>query len=166
MNEVTIGSGKLAGKGVYAARDFEEGELVMKYNLQELTQEAFNALPPEEYKFTHSFWAKIYLYPEPARYVNHSPKPNTRQDLKKMCDYAIRPIKKGEMITTNATIEVKNELETFLEVYEKNEKITDLKWLKKGYRNAICTYVCNDQAKKLILGRISGNWRILQEDLL
>lgn len=163
MNDVVIGIGKLAGKGVYASRDFEAGELVMKYNLQELPQEEFNNLPLGEQMFTHSFWGKIYLYPEPARYVNHSPKPNTRQDLKKMCDYAIRPIKKGEMITTNATTEIHNEIETFLEVHE-NKKPTNIQWIKLGYRNAICVYDINGKTRQLTLKRVDGNWKILKQE--
>lgn len=164
MNDVFIGNGKLRGKGVYAACDFEEGELVMKYNLAELTQEEFNALPKDERMFTHSFWGKIYLYPEPSRYVNHSPKPNTSQNLTQMCDYATKQIKRGEMITTNATIEIRRELETFLEVYEKTKKPRDIKWLKLGYRNAICTYSLGGKLKQFTFKRVDGNWKILEKD--
>ena len=45
----------------------------------------------------------IYLYAEPKWYVNHSDNPNTYQDLIKQCDIALRDIKKGEMITGDAT---------------------------------------------------------------
>ncbi len=34
MNEVILGKGKIFGKGVYAKRDFEKGEAVIKYNLK------------------------------------------------------------------------------------------------------------------------------------
>ena len=37
----------------------------------------------------------------PERYVNHSKNPNTHQTHK--CDVVLRDIKKGEMITTDAT---------------------------------------------------------------
>ncbi len=119
MNDVTIGKGKLAGKGVYAARDFKEGELVVTYNLKELTQAAFNVSPHSEREWTHSFWGKIYLFPEPARYVNHDDDPSTFPDLGRMGNYALRPIKKGEAVTINDKIELQHELETFLEAYEK-----------------------------------------------
>ena len=115
MNNIFLGKGKLTGKGVYAARDFAKGELVMSYNLKELSQVDFSALPKSEHMFTHSFYGKVYLYPEPARYVNHSADPNTQQDISRMCDFATRPIKKGEMITTNATKEIENEIQTFIE---------------------------------------------------
>ena len=164
MDDVYIGKGKLAGKGVYAARDFREGELVKMYNLKPLTQADFDALPKSERMFVHSFWNQMYLFPEPSRYTNHSVKPNVRPDLDKMCDYAIRPIKKGEMITINATKEVQNELETFIEVYEKT-KANDFVWLKGGYRNAVCRYAIDKVKKTLTLKRLDGNWRIIDENI-
>lgn len=118
MSDVTIGDGQLAGKGVYAARDFNEGELVVSYNLKELTQDAFDALPFSEREWTHSFWGRIYLFPEPARYVNDSDNPSTYPDLARMGDFALHPIKSGEAITINDSIELQSELRTFLQAYE------------------------------------------------
>jgi SET domain-containing protein len=161
MKDVVIGKGKLAGKGVYAARDFKKGELVISYNLKSLTQDEFDLLPKSEQMFVHSFWSKMYLFPEPSRYTNHSAKPNTVSDLDKMCDYALRPIRKNEMITTNATQEVCNELETFVEAHEKI-KPTNFKWLKGGYRNVVISYsTTNNTRKTLQLQRIKGNWHIV-----
>ncbi len=117
MADVILGKGKLAGKGVYAARDFAEGELVVPFNLTELTQEAFDALPEGEWEWTHSFHGKIYLFPEPERYVNHSDSPSTYPHPGKG-DVALRPIKKGEAITINDQLELQRELDTFLQAYE------------------------------------------------
>ena len=103
MNDLIIGKGKLAGKGVYANRDFEKGEVVINYDLKSLTEEEYKNLPKDEKKFTHKHWGQIYLYQEPDRYVNHSRNPNTHQDHKNKCDIASRNIKKGEMITCDAT---------------------------------------------------------------
>src|SRR3989344_8949501 len=103
MNDVIIGKGKLAGKGVYAARDFKKGEVVIGYNLKPLTEEEYNNLPKSEKRFTHKHWGTVHLYSKPERYVNHSPNPNTYQDLKKQCDIALKDIKKGAAITTDAT---------------------------------------------------------------
>lgn len=103
MNDVILGSGNLTGKGVYAARDFKQGEIVIRYSLQELTQSEFDNLPEDEQEFTHTHKGKIYLYSVPERYVNHSDDPNTFQDLEQQCDVASRDIKKAEMITTDAT---------------------------------------------------------------
>lgn len=163
MKDVFIGKGKLAGKGLFAARDFREGELVKNWDLQAITQEEFDALPKSEHMFVHSFGGKLFLFPEPSRYTNHSANPTVRSDFKKQCDYAVRDIKKGEPITINATQEVRHELETFVETHEK-VKITNFKWLKGGYRNATVSYsVPNAKEKMLTLKRIMGNWHIVEE---
>ncbi|PIR03580.1 MAG: hypothetical protein COV59_05320 [Candidatus Magasanikbacteria bacterium CG11_big_fil_rev_8_21_14_0_20_39_34] len=165
MDDVYIGKGKLAGKGVFAARDFEVGEVVKYYDLIPLSEGDFVALPKSEHMFVHSFWGKMYLFPEPSRYTNHSPNPNTRSDLERMCDIAVKPIKKGEMITINATNEIKNELKTFIEVYEEGKTINNFDWLKGGYRNAVVSYKADDIKKRIDLKRVNGNWKILNEVL-
>ncbi len=102
-NYLTIGKGKLAGKGVYASRNFKENKIVVKYNLKMLTEDEYKKLPRSERKFTHKQGKTIFLYSEPERYVNHSKMPNTYQDYTVQADIALRDIKKGEMITTDAT---------------------------------------------------------------
>ena len=102
MNNVVIGKGNLARRGVYANKNFKKGEIVIKYNLKPITQQEFENLPESEKEFTHWHWGIIYLYSEPERYVNHSENPNTFQDLTNKCDVALRDINIGEMITTNA----------------------------------------------------------------
>ena len=102
MSDLVIGKGNLAGKGVYANRNFKKGEVVTKYNLKTLTKEEYKNLPKSEKMFVHTHWGQRYLYLEPDRYVNHSKKPNTYQDLVNKCDIASRGIKKGEMITCDA----------------------------------------------------------------
>ena len=103
MSDVLIGKGKLAGKGVYAARDFKQGEIVVQYHLKPLSKEDFDNLPKSEKMFTHSYRGQIFLYQEPERYVNHSDSPNTYQDHIQKADIALCHIKQGEMITTYAT---------------------------------------------------------------
>lgn len=102
MSDLTIGKGNLAGQGVYANRDFKKGEIVITYHLKPLTREEFRNLLESEKEFTHTHWGQIYLYSEPERYVNHSKDPNTYQDLTNQCDVALRDIRKGGAITTNA----------------------------------------------------------------
>lgn len=103
MSDVIIGKGNLAGKGIFANRDFKEGEVVIKYNLKSLSKKEFENLPESEKEFAHTHRGVIHLYSEPERYVNHSDDPNTWQDLENFCDIAARDISKGEMITTDAT---------------------------------------------------------------
>jgi hypothetical protein len=160
MDDVYIGKGKLAGKGVYALRDFKKGELVKEWNLKLLSQADFDRLPKSERMFVHSFWNKIYLFPEPSRYTNHSAHPNAQSDLEKMCDFAIRDIKKGEMITINSRIEVCNELRTLIEVTETG-RVENFKQISGGYRNATVNYLLNGEPKVLKLKRVDGSWRIL-----
>ncbi len=108
MDDVILGRGNLGGKGVYANRDFQKGEVVIQYNLKPLTGQALKNLSQSERAFTHTHWGVVYLYSEPERYVNHSENPNTYQDLINKCDVALRDIKKGEMLTTDA---VKDDIE-------------------------------------------------------
>lgn len=96
-----IGKGNLAGKGVYANKDFKKGEIVIKYNLTPLTQEEFNNLSAQEKQLTHTHNNQIVLYGIPERFVNHSDNPNTTQDFVQLADVANKPIKKGEQITTD-----------------------------------------------------------------
>ena len=89
--------------GVFANKNFKKGEVVIRYNLKPLTEEEYKKLPGDEKRFTHKEYGQIYLYPIPARYVNHSDNPNTIQNLKEKFDVALRGIKKGEEITTDST---------------------------------------------------------------
>jgi hypothetical protein len=102
INSVIIGKGNLAGKGVYANRNFKKGQVVIHYNLKPLTEKEYDGLPQKERMFVHKHKGQIYLYSEPERYVNHSNNPNTYQDLDKKQDIALKEIKKGELLTTNA----------------------------------------------------------------
>lgn len=102
MNNVRIGKGNLAGKGVFANREFTKDEVVIRYRLKPLSEEEYDNLPENEKLFVHTHWGIRQLYSEPERYVNHSDDPNTYQDLKYKCDRALRDIQKGEMITTDA----------------------------------------------------------------
>lgn len=163
MGDLYIGKGKLAGKGVHAARNFKKGELVSNWNLKPLTQADFNELPKSEHMFVHTFGGKLFLFPEPSRYTNHSANPTVESDFEKQCDYAICDIKKGEPITINANLEIQNELETFLAVHEKSE-IRDFEWLKGSYRNAVVRYKTpNGEKKTLSMKRVRGNWHILDQ---
>jgi hypothetical protein len=118
VTDLIIGTGKLAGRGVYAGRDFDEGEIVVPYDLTELSQSEFDALPDGEWEWTHCFWGRIFLFPPPARYVNHDDDPSTFPDLERDGDVALRPIKKGEAVTIDDRIELQHELDTFLSCYE------------------------------------------------
>jgi catechol 2,3-dioxygenase-like lactoylglutathione lyase family enzyme len=102
MNDVTIGNGPMAGKGLYAARDFEKGEVVIEYELTPITFRELKELSPEDYAASHNVNGQIYVYSEPARYVSHSENPNVRNDHGQHADIALRDIEAGELITVDA----------------------------------------------------------------
>jgi len=154
MTDVTIGTGKLAGKGVYATRDFKKGELVVPYNLKELTQAEFDALPDGEWEWTHTYSGRIYLFPEPARYVNHDDNPSTFPDHERMGDYALRDIKKGEAITINDKIELQNELDTFLKAYEQAANSRDF--------SKVAPFIADDASFWFTDGQFKGKAAIQQ----
>ena len=118
MASVVIRTGKLAGRGVYAARDFDAGEIVVRYQLRPLGAAEYESLPAGDDLFVHSFGGRRYLYPAPARFVNHADDPSCYQDFDRCCDIALRPIAKGEAITIDATQETGRELATFLQAYD------------------------------------------------
>lgn len=167
MADVTIGKGKLAGKGVYAARDFAEGELVVPYNLKKLTQTEYDKLPVSEREWTHSFWGEIYLFPEPGRYVNHDDNPSTLPDLERMGDYALRPIKKGEAITINDKIELQHELETFLQAYEKATNSHDFDNVAPLIADEAIYWFTNGafEGKAAIRNEFGNTWQNIQGEI-
>ncbi len=117
MDDVRLGAGNLAGTGVYAARDFASGEVVVRFELQPLSEAEYRALPVGEELFVHSYGGRRHLYPAPARFVNHSDDPSCYPDLDRGCDVALRPIAKGEPITIDSNQETARELDTFLDAY-------------------------------------------------
>ncbi len=106
MSDIVINKSKIgqfsSKKGVFANRNFKKGEVVIQYHLKPFSNDEWKYLSKSEREFTHSHRGQIYLYSEPERYVNHSDNPNTYQDLQNQQDIALRDIKKGEEITTNA----------------------------------------------------------------
>lgn len=146
---MVIRTGALAGRGVYAARDFDAGEVVVRYQLRPLSAAQYAALPEGDDLFVHSFGGRRYLYPAPARFVNHADDPSCYQDFDRCCDIALRPIAKGEAITIDATQETARELATFLDAYHDalaDRSVPDLRalldptavaWLPDGPRRGV-----------------------------
>lgn len=148
MADVTVGKGGFRGRGVYANRDFEKDEIVIPYDLTELTEEGFRKLPISQHTYVHSFWGKAFLFRGPGRYVNHATNPSTYQDLTKMADVAARPITKGEAITTDGDAEMSNELNTLLEAYEKAANSRDF--------NNVASFIADDAVFWFTNGEFNG----------
>jgi hypothetical protein len=115
--DVRVGKGDLAGKGVYTDRDFIAGEPVITFDLQQIDEAQYLALPAGEYLFVHSYGGRRYLYPAPARFVHHSDEPPCFEDFDRFCGVALRDIAKGEPVTIDAAQETRRELATFLDAY-------------------------------------------------
>lgn len=93
------------GMGAFANKNFKKGEVVIRWNLQVLTQKEYDDLTEyEQTNFCHKRNGIIYLYPEPARHVNRSTNPNVIPDFQKEADIALRDIKKGEELTIDISI--------------------------------------------------------------
>jgi hypothetical protein len=128
VDGLSIGPGNLAGKGVYATREFTSGAVVVAFELEPLTRDQFRTLVPGEELFVHSYGGR-WLYPPPARWVNHADQPSCYQDFARFCDVALRPIKVGEPITIDATQETSRELSTFLDAYVEAQQGDDYEGL-------------------------------------
>jgi catechol 2,3-dioxygenase-like lactoylglutathione lyase family enzyme len=102
MDDLTIGDGSMLGKGLYAARNFKKGEVVVQIDLKPISFKELKALAPEEYLAAHNLNGQIYLFGGGlAKYVNHSETPNVVLDLSQKADLALRDITAGEKITAD-----------------------------------------------------------------
>ena len=91
---------KIDGKGVFAARSFKKGDIVLRWKPLLLKKEEFERISNIEKPFVAQIGRTFYHLPSPIRYVNHSCEPNT-QPLKLGIDIATRNIRKGEEITSD-----------------------------------------------------------------
>ena len=87
------------GRGVFAARRIEAGEIIIAGCREVLTDQAVNALPPEETVFLSVIGGQHILMKPPARFVNHSCNPTARGTDRH--DIAIRVIEAGEEVTVD-----------------------------------------------------------------
>ena len=100
MAGVIVKKSKIEGKGVFAARDFKKGEIVLKWdNSKKLTKDELKKVPEVKKKYVSYNKGKVIYMQPPERYVNHSCNANTK--IQNSCDVAIRDIKKGEEITSD-----------------------------------------------------------------
>lgn len=104
-NDITVKDSLIHGRGVFAQKDFKEGDVVIKWNTSKLlSKDEINKLPKEEQRYLSYYEdGKYILHQPPARFVNHSCDPNTM--AKDGADVAIRNIKAGEEITADYTKE-------------------------------------------------------------
>jgi hypothetical protein len=103
MERVVVKDSPIHGKGVFASRRIEPGEVIIEGCREVLSDEAVKALPAEERNFISVIDGLNILMKPPARFVNHSCNPNARGS--DHCDTAIRVIEGGEEITVDYVAE-------------------------------------------------------------
>ena len=103
MDSVVIRPSPIHGRGVFAARRIEPGEVVIDGCWEVLSDAAVVSLPPEERAFLAVMDGHNILMRPPARFVNHSCNPNARGTDRH--DVAIRVIEAGEEVTVDYVAE-------------------------------------------------------------
>lgn len=97
---VIVKSSSINGKGVFAAKDFKKGEVVLHWDTSNLiTKEEFEKKTDKEKTNIFLVNNKYGIMAEPEKYANHSCNANTT--TKNFCDIAIRDISIGEEITVD-----------------------------------------------------------------
>lgn len=100
QKDIFVKKSKINKKGVFAARDFKKGEVVLKWNPKTLKQSEIEKIKDNQKQYLRKVDRnKYFLMQPPERFVNHSCEANTQ--VKNSCDVAIRNIKKGEEITSD-----------------------------------------------------------------
>jgi SET domain-containing protein len=104
MQDVVVKKSKINNQGVFAARNFKQGEVVLKWNPQEFKETEVEQLSSTQKNFLYKSSGKSFLMQAPEKYINHSCESNTKAENNS--DIAIRDIKKGEEITSDYASEV------------------------------------------------------------
>jgi SET domain-containing protein len=99
--DIVIKRSAINKKGVFAARDFNKGEAVMKWSIvKTLARRELPGVTPADEKYISYLGKGMYvIMGAPSRFVNHSCDANTR--AVNGVDVARREIKKGEEITAD-----------------------------------------------------------------
>ena len=103
MVTVVVQRSPIHGRGVFAVRRIEAGEVVIDGCREVLTDAALESLSPEERMFLSVVDGQTILMKPPARFVNHSCDPNARGTARH--DVAIRVIEPGEEVTVDYVAE-------------------------------------------------------------
>jgi SET domain-containing protein len=103
MERIVVKPSPIHGRGVFAARRIEAGEVIIDGCREVLSNEGVKALPEEECAFLAVINGQNVLFHPPARFVNHSCNPNARGSNNH--DVAIRVIEAGEEITVDYVTE-------------------------------------------------------------
>jgi len=103
MENVVVQRSPIHGRGVFAVRRIEPGDVVIEGCREVLSDAALAALSPEERVFLSVVAGPNIQIQPPARFVNHSCNPNARGTDRH--DVAIRVIEPGEEVTVDYVAE-------------------------------------------------------------
>ena len=100
-DDIEVRQSTIQGRGLYALRAFERGEIVLRWDLSHtFPREQLSSMSEQERRYTHPLDEQRYLIVQPPeRFVNHSCNNNT--EVRDFCDVAIRRIGIGEEITSD-----------------------------------------------------------------
>jgi len=101
---VVVRSSPIHGRGVFAARRIEAGDVVIDECRTPLSDDDLRNLPPGEQPYVSVVDGHHVLMQAPSRFVNHSCNPNARATDRG--DIAIRTIEAGEEVTVDYADEV------------------------------------------------------------
>jgi len=101
IDDVEVREPGIQGRGLYALREFNAGEVVLRWDLSHtIPNEQVALLTEAERRYTHPLDEKRTLIVQPPeRFVNHSCRNNT--EVRDFCDVALRRIEVGEEITSD-----------------------------------------------------------------
>jgi uncharacterized protein len=109
LGGVIVKSSPIDRFGLFAARDFKAGEVILDASEMRLVNEEDPLREGEEER--HCDWladGRQILLPEPARYINHSCDPNAWKEYRNVvrrCTTARRDIRAGEEVTHDYRID-------------------------------------------------------------
>jgi len=101
IDDVEVRESGIQGRGLYALREFNAGDLVLRWDLSHtIPNEQVPLLTEAERRYTHPLDDKRTLIVQPPeRFVNHSCRNNT--EVRNFCDVALSRIEVGEEITSD-----------------------------------------------------------------
>jgi uncharacterized protein len=103
MENVVVRNSPIHGRGVFAVRRIEPGEVIIDGCREVVSDDAIESLPEGERVFLAVMEDRNILMKPPARFVNHSCDPNARGTDRH--DVAIRVIEAGEEVTVDYVAE-------------------------------------------------------------
>ena len=99
-DQVIVANSNIDGRGVFAARNFHKGEIVLQWDTSHiLTKDEFGQLSDKDQEYVAFKDGRYVAMQEPEKYVNHSCEANT--EPKGFSDVAARDIQKGGEITSD-----------------------------------------------------------------